>query len=181
MMLRLVTLAVGLAAGIGLFVGVWNVSQASGLIVEAFSVPTQLAATGLTGDVVADDLTDKIIAIRNIADAESVGSSKGVEKDSGEDIKVEIPETGVSVAQAWRYLRAWLGHERHLRGNLRLTGDGNVTLTLNGDDAAEFSGPLKALDRLEQQAAEHAYCSVNSDNAENYVVYLEVLGRAKEA
>src|ERR1700761_2564949 len=45
MMLRLVTLAVGLAAVIGLFVAIWNASQASGLIVEAFSVPPPLAAT----------------------------------------------------------------------------------------------------------------------------------------
>ncbi len=181
MMLRVITLAVGLAVVIGLLVAMWNASQARGLVVQAFTVPPQLAATGLTGDVVADDLTDKIVAIRNIADAQSVGRSEDVQQDSGEDIKVEIPETGISVAQAWRYLRAWLGHERHLRGNLRLTGDGNVTLALNGDDTARFSGPLSALGRLEQQAAEHAYASVDSDNAENYVVYLEVTGRAREA
>jgi tetratricopeptide (TPR) repeat protein len=179
--LQVMTVLVGGAILIGLGAAAWNASQASGLVVEAFTVPPQLAATGLTGDIVADDLTDKIIAIRSIADAHSVGRSDDVKKDSGEDIKVEIPETGISVAQAWRYLRAWLGHERHLRGNLRLTGDGNVTLALSGDDAAEFSGPLKALDRLEQQAAEHAYGSVNSDNAANYVVYLEVAGRAREA
>jgi len=181
MMLRVVTLVVGLAVVIGLLVAMWNASQARGLVVQAFTVPPQLAATGLTGDVVADDLTDKIIAIRNIADARSVGRSEDVQQDSGEDIKVEIPETGVSVAHAWRYLRAWLGHERHLRGNLRLTGDGNVTLALNGDDAAQFSGPLSALGRLEQQAAEHAYASVGSDNAENYVEYLQAAGRAREA
>ncbi|HTC83770.1 MAG TPA: hypothetical protein VK683_05415 [Rhizomicrobium sp.] len=179
--LQVMTVIVGAAIVIGLGAAMWNASQAGGLVVEAFTVPPELAATGLTGDIVADDLTDKIIAIRNIADANSVGRSEEVKKDSGEDIRVEIPETGISVAQAWRYLRAWLGHERHLRGNLRLTGDGNVTLALNGDDAAAFSGPLKGLDRLEQQAAEHAYASVDSDNAENYVVYLQVAGRAKEA
>jgi tetratricopeptide (TPR) repeat protein len=179
--LQIMTVLLGAVMVIGLLVAMWNASQAGGLVVEAFTVPPQLAANGLTGDVVADDLTDKIIAIQSIADAHSVGRSDNVKKDSGEDIKVEIPETGISVTQAWRYLRAWLGHERHLRGNLRLNGDGNVALALSGDDAAEFSGPLKALDRLEQQAAEHAYASVNSDNAANYVVYLQVAGRAREA
>jgi tetratricopeptide (TPR) repeat protein len=179
--LQIMAVLLGAAIVIGLLVAMWNASQASGLVVEAFTVPPQLAATGLTGDIVADDLTDKIIAIRSIADAQSVGRSEDVKKDSGEDIKVEIPETGISVAQAWRYLRAWLGHERHLRGNLRITGDGNVILALNGDDAAKFSGPLNALGRLEQQAAEYAYASVNSDNTANYVVYLQVVGRAREA
>ena len=179
--LQIIAVLLGAAIVIGLLVAMWNASHASGLVVEAFTVPPQLAATGLTGDIVADDLTNKIIAIRNIADAHSVGRSEDVQQDRGEDIKVEIPETGISVAQAWRYLRAWLGHERHLSGYLRLTGDGNVTLALNGDDAAQFSGPLNALGRLEQQAAEHAYAGVDSDNAENYVVYLQVNGRAREA
>src|SRR6185503_9367544 len=123
--LKLATLAVGIGAVAGLGLAMWHAAHARGLVVEAFTVSPQLAASGLTGDVVADDLTAKITAIRDIADAQSVGRSDEVQKESGEDIKIEIPETGVSVAQAWRILRGWLGHEHHLRGSLRLAGDSN--------------------------------------------------------
>src|SRR6185437_8184124 len=56
--LQVMTVLVGGAVLIGLGAAAWNASQARGLVVEAFTVPPQLAATGLTGDIVADDLTD---------------------------------------------------------------------------------------------------------------------------
>jgi hypothetical protein len=113
----------GLLIAVGLGAAVRNASQADGLVVEAFSVPLRLAETGIAGDVVADDITNKIAAIGDIASSHSLDTSKDVSKDRAEDIKVEIPETGVSLGQAWRYLRLWFGHERQMTGNLRIAGD----------------------------------------------------------
>jgi hypothetical protein len=179
--LQIMAVLIGAVIVLGLAVAAWNASRVEGLVVEAFAVPPQLAATGLTGDVVADELTNRVIAIRNVADANSVGHSGDVRQDSEQDIKVEIPQTGISVAEAWRILRAWLGHERHVRGSLRLAGDGRITLALNGEDAASFTGPLANLGQLEQQAAEHVYEHADESNAANYVVYLGTSGHIVEA
>ena len=52
-MLRLATLVVGLAAAAGVGLLVWDAAHANGLIVEPFNVPPDLAAKGMTGQVVA--------------------------------------------------------------------------------------------------------------------------------
>ncbi|HEY1710329.1 MAG TPA: hypothetical protein VGG10_18810 [Rhizomicrobium sp.] len=176
--LQIMAIVIAAVMVIALGAALWNASRADGLVVDVFSVPPQLSASGVSGSVVADDITGKLIAIRNIANKNSLGESKDVQQDGGADIKVEIPDTGISLSEAWRYLRSWLGHERHLRGSLRLANAGTVVLTLNGEDAASFSGAPADLDRLEQKAAEHV--SANADAAQ-FVIYLNVMGRSAEA
>ncbi|HWY16675.1 MAG TPA: hypothetical protein VNX86_16185 [Rhizomicrobium sp.] len=178
--MQIMLVLVGLLVLAALAATLWNASQADGIVVEAFSVPPGFAADGLSGDVVADDLTNKIAAIRDTASGNSFARSKDVHNARDEDIKVEIPETGISFAQAWRYLKAWLGHERPLRGNIRKTTDGGIALTvaLTGDSAVVLSGSASDLDRLEQQAAEHVFAGVDPSN---YVLYLDAMGREQEA
>jgi tetratricopeptide (TPR) repeat protein len=150
---------------------VWDASQADGIVVDTFSVPPQFAQAGMAGDVIADDLTNKVAAVRDFANAHSIAHSKGVKNERDEEIKVDIPDTGISLAEVSRYLRSWLGHERHLSGNLRNTGDGKIALTvaLDGTNATTFVGPPSDLDRLEPQAAELVFQGVDPSN---YVLYL---------
>src|SRR5579862_758339 len=110
--MQIMVVAIGLVAVIGLAAVIWNASKADGIVVESFTVPAAFAANGTGGDTVADDVTNKIASIRDIASGNSFARSKDVHNDRDEDIKVEIPETGVSLAQVWRYLKGWLGHER---------------------------------------------------------------------
>ena len=91
----------------------WNASQRTAWRSTPFRCRRNLRQYGITGEMLADDLTDRLATVRDIAGNNSITSSGDVRKDSTEDITVEIPETGVSWAQAWRYLRLWLGHERH--------------------------------------------------------------------
>ena len=50
------------AAALACFLGaaVWNAAHADGLVIESFSVPPDLAARGLTGQVVAGELLDRL-------------------------------------------------------------------------------------------------------------------------
>jgi tetratricopeptide (TPR) repeat protein len=173
-----------LVAGGALLLGVvvaamWAASHAEGLVVDAFSVPPAFATTGVTADVLADDLTVRVAAIRDFANDHSFARSNDVSQDRSEDIKVEIPETGVSLTQAWRYLKLWLGHERRLTGNLRDIGNGRIALTvaLDGRDAFTVQGAAQELDGLEGQAAEKVFAQVDP---ENYVLYLGGKGRRAE-
>ncbi len=176
--LRLATAAVGVVIASAIALAAWNASQADGTVVDAFSVPPQFVQAGITGEMVADDLTSRIGAIRDFAQANSASASQNVRKDSADDIKVEIPETGVSLGQAWRYLRLWLGHERHLSGGVRLIGEGKMALTVavNGERAASVSGG--DLDKLEQQAAEQVFAKVDPTNI---VLYLRASQRSAES
>jgi hypothetical protein len=179
-LLRVATAVVGIAVAASITVMVWRASQADGTVIDAFSVPPQFAQAGITGEVVADDLTSRIGAIRDFAETNSASTSQNVRKDSAEDIKVEIPETGVSLGQAWRYLRLWLGHERHLTGNVRLIGEGKIALTVavDGNKAAAVSGSAGDLDNLEQQAAEQVFASIDPINI---VLYLRANLRLAES
>jgi tetratricopeptide (TPR) repeat protein len=178
-MLRLAALCLGLAVIIGLAVAIWNATRADGLVVEALSVPPRFMEAGISGEVVADDLMTKVGTIRSIAVAQSLSDSKEVSRDRDQDIKVEIPETGVSLGQAWHYLRLWLGHERRVTGSLRAAGDGTLalTITLEGQEVFTATGNAADLGKLEQQAAEHLFAAVDPLN---YCLYLLVQNRLPE-
>ena len=177
--LQIMVVALGLSIVIGLIVAVWNASRADGIVVEAFSVPPVFAQNGIGGDIVAGDLTNKIAAIRDFANANSLSISKSVRQDRDNDIKVEIPETGISLAQAWRYLRLWFGSERPLSGNVRMLEGGKIGLTVVSDGQIfTFTGAPRDLDALEQKAAERIFAASDPGN---YVLYLEGNNRMAEA
>ncbi len=178
--LQIIAVALGALIVVGICVAMWNASQADGLIVDSFSVPQALAVTGTTGDIVAADMTNKIAAVRDFANDHSLARSKDVRQDRDQDIKVEIPETGVSFAQAWRYLKQWLGNERHLGGDVRTLADGQIALTasLGGADTFRFTGKPADLDKLEQQAAERVFGAVDPVNI---VLYLAGKGRLADS
>jgi hypothetical protein len=173
---RLMLVAVGALLLGAIALAMWEASRAEGLVVDAFSVPPAFAASGVAANVLADDLTTRVAAIRDFATDHSLAPSKDVSQDRNQDIKVEIPETGVSLAQAWRYLKTWLGHERRLTGNLRDMGDGKAALTiaLDGRNAFVLQGTARELDKLEDQAAEKVFAELDPTN---YVIYLSGKGR----
>ena len=178
--LQIMVVALGLLVVAGIGAAMWNASEADGIVVDSFSVPPGFARAGIPGDVVADDMTAKIAAVRDFANANSLARSNDVSEDRSRDVKVEIPETGVSLAEAWRYLKLWLGHERHLTGNVRTLPDGSIALTasLSGADSFTFTGKPADLDALEQKAAERVFATVDPINI---VLYLAGKGRNDEA
>jgi len=100
--LQIVVLIAGVAVLAGIGFAMWSASRAEGLVVDSFTVPPSFAEAGVNGDVVAGDITSKLGAIREFAERLSISRSQDVRQERGEEIKVEIPETGVSVAQVWR-------------------------------------------------------------------------------
>src|SRR5579862_3727677 len=104
-------------AVVGLAVMVWNAARDSDLVVDAFSVPADVAQSGLTGPVLAGRVLDKFGAMQTVhmATTQDVGAYHGSDTTQ---IHVEIPETGISVDDLNRALRAWLGHETQVAGDL---------------------------------------------------------------
>jgi hypothetical protein len=135
---------------------IWDAAHDRGLVIEAFQVPPDLAGRGLTGEVVANQLLDKLTAMQNAT--QTARPAQSYANDWGNDIKVQIPDTGVSIGELNRYLRSWFGHETHIAGEVYRSASGiTVTTRVSAGDSASFSGPERALDALLQKAAENIY------------------------
>ena len=176
--LKALTGLAGLVVAGSLGAMAWSASQAKGLVIEAFSVPPDLAARGITGQVVASRLLDKLIAIPRTAN--SIRLAASFKSGWIDDIKVEIPQTGVSIGELERYLRRWLGHETVVSGEITRAAGGNLVVTVraDGQPGTDLTGPEAGLDGLLQQSAERVY-----GQAQPYVyaIYLNASGRSAES
>jgi tetratricopeptide (TPR) repeat protein len=135
---------------------VWSAAHDDSLVIEAFSVPPDMAARGLTGQAVAAQLQDKLTAMQDATDSARPASSYA--NNWGDDIKVQIPNTGMSVGEFYGYLASWLGHQTRITGEVYRTRAGiAVTARAGGESGATIVGAEADLDTLLQQAAEKIY------------------------
>ena len=156
---------------------IWDAAHDHGLVVESFSVPPDLAARGLTGEVIATRLLDRLSALQ--AQTNSSRAPSSYANNWGSDIKVQIPDTGVSIGEFNRFLHAWLGHQTRISGDIYRTAAG-IAITARAGSATSptFTGPDSDLDRLIQKAAESVY---RATQPYRYAAYLAEAGRATEA
>ncbi len=151
-----------------------------GLVVEDFTVPSDFAARGITSQALAEDLASRVAAIRATTNRHSLTYSSDVRADQAATLKVQIPETGISVDELDRFLHRWLGHQTVVNGELREEGGGAISLVLHiaGADPIVVNGTSTDLDRLMQTGAERAFAVFSPEPG---IVYLGATGRAVEA
>lgn len=151
-----------------------------GLVVESFSAPPGFAETGVTGPSLAEQMRGRISTIRQIANANSVTVSDDVRAGEAETLKVEVPETGISLDDVDRYLHRRLGHARRLEGELTEEEGGRIRIEthLSGSAPISVAGDRKDLDVLLQRAAEQTFASFDPVN---WVLYLRAENRNDEA
>jgi hypothetical protein len=176
-MLRVATAVVGLAVASGIALMVRDASRSSGLLIEPFSVPPDLAARGLTGEVVAARFLDKLKAMQAATGSDRPANS--FQNNWGSEIKVEIPETGLTFGELDKLLRDKFGHASHVTGEVFKTADG-IALTARLDNTLPqtFTGADAKIDDLAQQAAEAIY---RDSQPYRFSQYLEQHGRIAEA
>lgn len=168
-------LALALVSALG--VAVWNAAHDDGLVIEAFSVPPDLAERGLTGQVVAARMLDNLSALQ--AQNNSSRAPGSFANNWGNDLKVEIPETGVSIGELNRYLHQMLGHQTHITGEVVHEGTGlTVTARAGADAAKPVSGSEAEFNTLLLQASEAVYARTQPYR---YGVQLLAAGRNAEA
>jgi len=177
-LLRIATGFVGLIVAAGLAYMIWDASQSSGLLIEPFSVPPDLAARGITGEVVAAKLFDHLSGMQ--AQTNSSRAAQSYVNDLGQaGIKLEIPETGVSLSELDDFLREKLGHDTHITGEIVRTASG-VILTARTDriGAESVTGSDADFDGLVQQLGEAVY---HATQPYRYGIYLAEHDRLAEA
>ena len=154
--LQAMTAAVGVAFAGAVAVMAWQAHQDHGVSIAAFSVPPEFAQRGLTGQVVATEVLDRLSQLQ--AATITARPTSTYANDWGADIKVEIPETGVSIGELSHWLREWLGSATRISGEVVRTPTGVVVTARAGEaPARRFEGPEADIDRLVGQAAEAIY------------------------
>jgi tetratricopeptide (TPR) repeat protein len=176
-LLQSLTVLVGLAFAGAVAVMAWQAHQTHGLVIEAFSTPPDFAGRGLTGQVVASEVLDRLAKLQ--VDTVTTRPASTYANNWGGDIKVEIPETGVSIGELNRYLRDWLGSQTRISGEVVRTPTGIAVTARTGEAAGNrFEGAEADLDRLVGQAAEAIYAETQPYR---YAVYLSSHGRQADA
>ncbi len=153
--LQAMTIALGLAVAGGLAWMAWDAAHADGLVVEAFSVPPDLAAQGATGPVVAREVLDYLRELdRGANSLFEVKTSDAFTQGT----KIELPETGLSLGEVQKALRDWLGHETHLSGEVLKTPTGlKVIARTELGETATAEGPPDQLAALTGKVAEQIF------------------------
>ena len=149
---------------------VWSAAHSNGLVIEAFSVPPDLDNRGLTGQALASQMLDKLIAMQNATRSDRPAQTYA--NNWGDDIKVQIPDTGVSIGELSRFLRQWLGHETHISGEVFRDAKSITLVSRIGDSGStRVSSPETDLDTLLQKAAEAIYARTQPYRYAIYEMY----------
>jgi hypothetical protein len=155
-MLQVIAALLALAVFAALCAAVWNAAHENGLVIEAFSVPPDMAERGLTGQALAAQLQDKLATMQSATDTARPASSYA--NNWGDDIKAQIPETGVSVGEFYRLLVSWFGRQTHITGEVWRDGDMvSITARAGAGTGATVTGQEKDIASLLQKAAEDVY------------------------
>jgi tetratricopeptide (TPR) repeat protein len=176
-LLRVATAFIGVAIAAALVWLIWNAANSNDLVIDSFAVPPDLAAQGLSGPVVAAKLLDKIAAMQ--AQTVSARPSKSYANGLPDGLKLEIPETGVSLSELDRFLREKLGHDLHIGGEM-VQADKGVALTarVGSDGSATVTGTEADMDALLQKLAEQIY---RITQPFRYGIWLRGQGRIEES
>ena len=164
--------------GLGIAIMLRDAFTSRSVVVNAFQAPQALASRGLTGDVVAAGVLD---ALQKLQDA-TRSPAKGLDTRGAwsSDVKIDVPETGISIGEVNRLLHQRFGHDLHIDGDLVQTESGGLALTVRGDGvpAATFQGSATELDKLTTQAAEYVY---GRSQPFQFATYLVHNGRYNDA
>lgn len=141
---------------LGLIAMAWQASRSTALIVEPFQVPPALAQRGLTGEVVAARLLDRLSSIQNVTQSARAASS--FSNNWQDNIKLAVPQTGVSAGELWRLMRSSFGNETRITGEVVVMPAGlAVTARAGAVPGQTFEGPPAALDDLLLKSAESIF------------------------
>jgi len=152
---------------------IWKASHDNSLVIEAFSVPPDMAERGLTGQAISAKLQDRLSAIQD--GSGSIRPAASYANNWGDDIKVQIPDTGVSVGEVYRLLVAWLGHQTRITGEVYRTANGiAITARAGGQSGVTVTGQEGDIDALAQSAAETIY---KQTQPYRYAIYEAVHGQ----
>ncbi len=170
-----------LVIGAGIAVMLHDAFTSKSVVVDSFNAPAALAPQGVTGTVVAGDVLNELTRLQAATRSLALsGHKRSLSNAWSHDVKVDVPETGVSLGEISRLLTARFGHDLHIGGSLVETESGGLALTVSGDDLLPrtFAGGARDLDALVVEAAQYVYSQFQPAL---WARYLFSVGRCAEA
>jgi tetratricopeptide (TPR) repeat protein len=168
----------GVALALLLVWAVWTAIRSNSVVVEAFTVPPLFEARGLSGAVVAGEFLDRLQEMQRRGAVDPTLSTP-IEDAWSHEVRVEVPQTGISLGDIQKYLRSWLGHDVRVSGALVDNGDALVlTVRGNGVPAQRVTSKASELDPLIRSAAEQV---LGAARPLELLGYLESSSRHAEA
>ncbi len=166
------------AVGLGLVVMVRDAVTSRSVVVESFDAPPALIAHGATGKVLAGGLLDELRRLQSATRADA--AKRDLANAWTGEIKLAVPEAGISLSEFSRMLKVRFGHDLHIEGEVLQNEEGGLALTVRGDAVAAktFTGTTGDLSRLTAQAAEYVY---SQSEPVLWAYYLTNRGRDEEA
>jgi len=169
---------VAMAIGIGLAVMIHDAVTSRRVVIEPFHAPPSLAARGIDGAVIAGALLDDLGRLQEATHGTS--AARSLTGAWAGNLKLDLPETGISLGEISRLLRERFGHDVHIDGDLVETMAGGLALTVrgNGVPPKTFSGSPTELEKLTGLAAEYVY---SKSQPARWATYLNNTDRYAEA
>ncbi|HXP66888.1 MAG TPA: tetratricopeptide repeat protein [Steroidobacteraceae bacterium] len=164
--------------GIGVAVMIYDAINSRSVVVDSFDAPPALVTRGVTGTVVAGGLLDELRRLQSATRADA--AKRELANAWAGEIKLAVPEAGISLGEFSRILKARFGHDLHIQGEVIQVEAGGLALTVRGDEVAAktFTGKSVDLDDLITQAAGYVY---SQSEPVLWAYYLTNKGRSEEA
>jgi hypothetical protein len=151
--LQLFLILVVTVIGIGGAILIRDAVSSRRVVIEPFHTSPGVAARGLDGTIVASGLLDELSRLQD-ATRSSV-QRLDLANAWASQVKLEVPETGISLGEISRLLKERFGHDVHIDGDLIEIQTGGLSLTVrgNGVPAKSFEGSATDFKRLSVAAA----------------------------
>lgn len=164
--------------GIGAAIMIRDALTSRRVVIEPFHAPPGLAPHGIDGTVVASGLLDELSRLQDATRSSS--AARGLSGAWTGNIKLEVPETGVSIGEISRLLKERFGNDVHIDGDLVEAPTGGLALTVrgNGVPPRTFSSSATELEKLTVKAAEYVY---SKSQPARWATYLSNTERYVEA
>jgi tetratricopeptide (TPR) repeat protein len=160
--------------GGGLLTMVYDAVHSQSVVIDPFDAPPALAALGVSGKVVASGVLD---TLQKMQEATRTRAKRlNAQGAWASDVKIEVPETGLSIGEINHLLHEQFGHDLHIGGDLVQSAEGGLALTVRGDGVSPrtFTGGAGELGKLTIQAAEYVY---GRSQPYQFMTYLNQNGR----
>ncbi len=149
-----------LVIGAGIAVMLHDAFTSHSVVIDSFNAPAGLASRGVTGTVVASEVLNELTRLQQATRSSDLAQQKrSLSNGWSNEVRVEVPETGVSLGEISQLLKDRFGHDLHIGGSLVEDASGGLALTLSGDNLAPkiFTGGAGDLDTLVVDAGQYVY------------------------
>ncbi len=171
---------VALVIGLGIAVMLHDAFTSHSVVIDAFDAPAALAPRGVTGTVVASDVLDELTRLQDATHTVVTDLKYSLSNAWSNQVKVDVPDTGISLGEVSRLLKARFGHDLHIGGELVETASGGLALTVRGDRVVPktFTGGADDYHQIVVGAAQYLYAEFNPYL---WAIYLAQFDRCPEA